>query len=82
VRIWKLKVKLNDCASGTSGISLNDALRSEFHEVLVLYGHTARVWDVLFLKDGSLVSIGEVKTCFVVTLLKRIINYFIKGEIE
>ena len=78
MRIWKQKTKTNDCESGSSGISLNDALRSEFHEVLVLYGHTARVWDVSFLKDGSLVSIGEVNTCFIVILLQAYYKVFYK----
>ena len=30
---------------------------------LVLYGHTARVWDSRLLCDGTVISIGEDATC-------------------
>lgn len=61
VRTWKLKTKTNDSVYSTSSFCLEEVLKQDIHEVLVLYGHSARVWDVLSLKDGSLVSIGEVK---------------------
>eukprot|EP00111_Clytia_hemisphaerica_P016339 TCONS_00048381-protein len=42
----------------------------------VLYGHTARVWDAMFVANGNIVSIGEDATCIVwdrsnVAILKK-----------
>jgi len=59
VRIWKAKKETGYIGAGTV-ICYNDWMIGEFHEVATLYGHAARVWDVVSLNDGSVVSIGEV----------------------
>ena len=67
IRLWKVKA---------SFLSISEAKVEPF---LLVYGHTARVWDAQLL-EKCFVSIGEDSTCIVWSYSGTVIKKF-KGHI-